>query len=84
MKKFTLGEIAESCGGKFVGNESDKNIALAERVTDIFEGSIPLYYYFTESGKYELQPREKFVEVNNTELKELKRILGEDNVAFVK
>lgn len=65
-------------------NESDKNIALAERVTDIFEGSIPLYYYFTESGKYELQPREKFVEVNNTELKELKRILGEDNVAFVK
>lgn len=28
MKKFTLGEIAESCGGKFVGNESDKNIEI--------------------------------------------------------
>ena len=28
MKKFTLDEIAESCGGKFVGNDSDKNIEI--------------------------------------------------------
>ena len=28
MKKFTLGEIAESCGGKFVGLDSDKNIEI--------------------------------------------------------
>lgn len=28
MKKFTLGEIAEACGGKFAGSDSDKNIEI--------------------------------------------------------
>lgn len=43
MKKFTLGEIAESCGGKFVGNESDKNIAITSVERDsrqIKDGSL--------------------------------------------
>lgn len=63
---------------------NDKNINLSKRVTTIFEGDIPLYYYYMDSGKYELQHRNDFVEVNDTELKELKRILGEENVVFVK
>ncbi len=64
-------------------NETDPNIKLAKRVTSIFEGTIPLYFYYIESGKYALQPRENFVEVNGTELNELKRILGKENVVFV-
>lgn len=43
MKKFTLGEIAESCGGKFVGNESDKNIEITSVERDsrqIKDGSL--------------------------------------------
>ena len=64
-------------------NENDKNIPLAKRVTDIFDGNIPLYYYYTDDKRYVLQPRECFVEVNMTELKELKRILGDENVVFV-
>lgn len=64
-------------------NETDPNIKLAKRVTSIFEGTIPLYFYYIESGKYTLQPRENFVEVNGTELNELKRILGKENVVFV-
>lgn len=43
MKKFTLGEIAESCGGKFVGNDSDKNIEITSVERDsrqIKEGSL--------------------------------------------
>lgn len=63
-------------------NKNDERIYLAKRVTTIFEGTIPLYFYYIESGKYELQPRTDFVEVNETELKELKRILGDENVVF--
>lgn len=63
-------------------NKDDKNISLAKRVTSIFDGTIPLYFYYTESGEYELQPRHDFVEVNETELKELKRILGDENVVY--
>ena len=43
MEKFTLGEIAESCGGKFVGNDSDKNIEITSVERDsrqIKDGSL--------------------------------------------
>lgn len=63
-------------------SKNDENIKLAERVTTIFEGTIPLYFYYIDSREYELRPKEKFVEVNKTEIAELKRILGEDNVVF--
>lgn len=64
-------------------NEQDDNIRLAKRVTTIFDGTIPLYFYYIDSGRYELQPRTDFVEVNETELAELKRILGDENVVYV-
>jgi len=63
-------------------DKNDDRIRLAKRVTSIFDGTIPLYFYYIESGKYELQPRTDFVEVNETELRELKRILGDENVVF--
>ena len=43
MKKFTLGEIACACGGKFVGNDSDKNIEITSVERDsrqIKDGSL--------------------------------------------
>lgn len=43
MKKFTLEEIAVSCGGKFVGNDSDKNIEITSVERDsrqIKDGSL--------------------------------------------
>jgi len=64
-------------------NKNDENIRLVKRVTAIFEGQIPLYFYYKDSGKYELQPRNEFVEVNNTEINEIIRILGRDNVVYV-
>lgn len=79
------GEKKKKRKGLFLrfNNESDERIALAKRVTDIFDGTIPLYFYYIESKRYELQPRECFVEVNETELAELKRILGSENVAYI-
>lgn len=63
-------------------SKNDERIALAKRVTTIFDGTIPLYFYYIDSKSYELQPREDFVEVNETELSELKRILGDENVVY--
>lgn len=64
-------------------SKDDERIALTKRVTDIFDGAVPLYYYYVDSGRYELQPRESFVDVNDTELNELRRILGRENVVYV-
>lgn len=63
-------------------NKNDERILLAKRVTSIFDGTIPLYFYYIDSREYELQPRADFVEVNKTELDELKRILGDENVVY--
>ena len=64
-------------------SKKDENIAKAQRICDIFDGSIPLYYYYIDSGKYEKQPREQYVSVNDTQIKELKRILGDENVVYI-
>lgn len=63
-------------------SKQDDRIRLAKRVTTIFDGTTPLYFFYNDTGEYELQPREEFVEVNDTELQELKRILGDENVVY--
>ncbi len=72
--------------GLFLRFESreDKNIPAAENITSIFDGGYPLWFYFADEKKYELLSREKYVDVNETMLSELKRILGDENVAFIK
>ena len=35
-------------------NENDENIILAKRVTDIFDGNIPLYFYYTDDKGEEI------------------------------
>lgn len=54
----------------------------AEKLLAIFDGRVPLYYYFADTGKYAHQPYEHSVDVNEPLLNELKRVLGEENVVF--
>jgi DNA polymerase-3 subunit alpha len=61
----------------------DERIEKAKVVTTIFEGDMPLYFYFEDEKKYHLQKRSDFVDVNETMLAELKRILGDSNVAVI-
>jgi DNA polymerase-3 subunit alpha len=61
----------------------DERIKRATVVTSIFEGDMPLYFYFENEKKYHLQKRSDFVDVNETMLNELKRILGDENVAVI-
>ena len=64
-------------------SRSDEKIEKAKTVTAIFDGQYPLYFYYADEKKYELQNRSLFVDVNDTMLRELSRILGKENVAFV-
>lgn len=54
----------------------------AEKLLAIFDGRVPLYYYFADTGKYAHQPYEHSVDVNEPLINELKRLLGEENVVF--
>lgn len=56
--------------------------AQTEKLLAIFDGRVPLYYYFADTGKYAHQPYEHSVDVNEPLLNELKRVLGEENVVF--
>lgn len=64
-------------------SRDDKNIKKAKIINSIFDGSFPVYFYYLDEKKYELQPRADFVDVNETMLLELSRILGNENVAFI-
>ena len=64
-------------------SRDDENIVKAKNVTAIFDGQYPLYFYYMDEKKYELQSRNLFVDVNKTMLEEIRRIIGEGNVAFI-
>lgn len=71
--------------GLFLRLESkdDANGARARIITSIFDGIVPLWFYYKDTGTYVPAPRDAFVEVNPTMLEELKRILGHDNVVYI-
>jgi DNA polymerase-3 subunit alpha len=62
--------------------ESTPEQLQAEKLLAIFDGRVPLYYYFEDTGKYVRQPNDRNVDVNEPLIIELKRLLGEENVVF--
>lgn len=50
---------------------------------EIFEGETPVYIYFMDIKKLLVAPRSMWTDVNPTMMKELKNILGEENVVLV-
>lgn len=63
-------------------NESSPQIELCRRLLAIFDGNVPLYYYFNDKKEYRRNPIGQAVDVNPVLLRELRKILGEDNVIF--
>ena len=60
-----------------------ENCELTERATNlltIFDGNTPAYFYYNDSKKY--SAKAVAVDVNEPLIKELKRILGSENVVF--
>ena len=55
----------------------------AENLLSIFEGTTPVYFKFEDTGKRVLLPSSKFTSVNEPMIKQLRKILGEENVVFL-
>lgn len=53
----------------------------AKQILNIFDGMTPVFMYFCDSGKLMRAPRNMWVDMNDVMLKELKRRIGEKNVA---
>ena len=61
-------------------DENDSRISRAEKYMQIFDGNLPVYYYFESTKKYVLQPSSKFISINDPLLSELRKLLGKSNV----
>lgn len=66
-----------------VASKDDPLYEKAKKYLAVFDGPTPLYIYFKDSGKLMLAPAAMRVDVNNVLLRELKKLLGEKNVAVV-
>lgn len=66
---------------KFPSRE-DKLVENASNVLFVFEGELPVYFYFVDTGKYMQTPRSYWISPNDVMIGELRRMLGADNVAL--
>jgi hypothetical protein len=66
-----------------LSSEKGEDYRRALLVTDIFNGPVPLYIRFKDTGKLMRAPRSMFVEPNDVMIAEIERILGKENVAYV-
>ena len=66
-----------------IPNDHCKEYRRAIQVTDIFDGSFPLFIYFTEDRKLWRTPTSMFVDPNPVMINELKKRLSPENVALV-
>ncbi len=64
-----------------VPSRESKEFHLAENLFQIFEGNWPVYIRFTDTGQMVKAPSNMWTLNNKTLLAELKRVLGEENVA---
>ena len=65
------------------GTHSDENVGRAKEILSSHKGSLPLYFYFEDTRKYEIAPQSNFVATDDALINELKSLLGESNVAVI-
>ena len=64
-------------------SETCPEIERVQRVLDFFDGSSTVYFYYCDTKKYIRQPYSHRADVNAPMLRELRRILGEENVIYI-
>lgn len=55
----------------------------ALKYTAVFDGPTPLYIYFTDTKKLRRTPASSWVSINDVLLRELGKVLGSENVAYI-
>ncbi len=66
-----------------VPNEQSTEYIRAKQVTDIFDGRMPLYIYYTDIKRLWRAPMNQWVSLNDVMIRELKKRIGDENVAVV-
>ena len=64
-------------------SKDDPRIDKVNIVLSIFDGDMPLYFYYGDEKKYHRLPPSQNTAVNDTMLAEIGRILGDKNVAVI-
>ena len=67
-----------------VPNKESREYIRAKQITDIFDGTTSLYIYLTDTGTLQRAPDSMRVDPNDVMIRELKRRIGDKNVALVK
>lgn len=62
--------------------ENSPQVECCRKLLAIFDGNVPLYYYFNDKNEYKRNPIKQGIDVNNVLLRELRKILGESNVIY--
>lgn len=57
-------------------------IECCKKLLLIFDGNVPLYFYFNDIKEYKKNPLIHGIDVNNVLLRELRKILGDSNVIY--
>lgn len=65
-------------------NAQSPQIECCRKLLAIFDGNVPLFYYFSDVKKYSRNPIGIGIDVNPVLLRELRKILGDENVIFNK
>ena len=63
---------------------SSPQIDCCRKLLSIFDGEYPLFYYFADIKEYKRNPLGQNIDVNDVLLRELRKILGDNNVIFNK
>ncbi len=61
---------------------SSPQVECCRKLLVIFDGTVPLYYYFNDTKQYHRNPFKQGIDVNSVLLRELRKILGEHNVIY--
>ena len=64
-------------------SKSDPRIQQAKAILSSWGGDLPLYHYYQDEKSYALQDKSRFVNPNDDMLAQLKRLLGDKNVAVI-
>lgn len=62
-------------------NKECKEYKSLQNILDVFDGNVPVYYYFTDENKV-VRHQGRLCDVNESMLREIRRILGENNVGI--
>ncbi len=63
-------------------NAQSPQIECCRKLLAVFDGNVPLFYYYSDNKEYRRNPIGYGIDVNPVLLRELRKILGDENVIF--